>query len=55
MKAKMKYANKLNIPYVVIVGEEERKTQLYTLKIMETGEQNRVSVDQIVEIVKSNK
>ena len=54
MKAKMKYANKLNIPYVIIVGEEERKNQLYTLKNMETGEQNKLTVKQIIDVIKGN-
>ena len=54
MKAKMKYANKLNIPYVIIVGEEERKNQLYTLKNMETWEQNKLTVKQIIDVIKGN-
>lgn len=52
LKKKMKYADKWNIPYVVIVGEEERKTNLYSLKTMETGNQIKVSLDEIIGIVK---
>lgn len=52
MKKKMKYADKWNIPYVVIVGEEERKSGLYSLKVMKTGEQTRVSLEDIVNTVK---
>ncbi len=52
LKKKMKYADKWNIPYVVIVGEEERKTNLYSLKTMETGNQIKVSLDEILGIVK---
>lgn len=52
MKKKMKYADKWNIPYVVIVGEEERKSGMYSLKVMKTGEQTRVSLEDIVNTVK---
>jgi len=52
MKKKMKYADKWNIPYVVIIGEEERKTGLYALKNMITGEQKTLSTDDIIKAVK---
>lgn len=52
MKKKMKYADKWNIPYVIIVGEEERKSGLYSLKTMKTGEQVKVTLDDIVNSVK---
>lgn len=52
MKKKMKYADKWNIPYVIIVGEEERNTGLYSLKNMKTREQVKCSLDDIVNIVK---
>lgn len=48
MKKKMKYADKWNIPYVIIIGEEERMTGLLTLKNMKTGEQKKLSVDEII-------
>ena len=51
LKKKMKYADKWNIPYVIIIGEEERKYGLYTLKTMNTREQKKVSLDEIVNIV----
>jgi len=38
IKAKMKYADKLNIPYVAVIGEEEVKTQNIQVKNMQTGE-----------------
>ncbi len=47
-KAKMKYADKLKIPYILIVGEEERETGRYTLKNMESGEQEKLSVEEII-------
>jgi histidyl-tRNA synthetase len=46
---KMAYADKLGIPFVVIVGEDEVKSGLYTVKNMKTGEQVKVSIDKIFE------
>ncbi|MBP3255056.1 MAG: histidine--tRNA ligase [Clostridia bacterium] len=48
MKKKMKYADKWNIPNVIIIGEEERNTKLYALKNMITGEQASLSVEDII-------
>ena len=42
LKAKFKYADKLEIPYVVIIGEDEIKEKKYTLKYMKTGEEEKV-------------
>ena len=52
MKKKMKYADKWNIPFVIIIGEEERKSSLYTLKDMASGEQCKVTIDEIVSKVR---
>jgi len=52
LKAKFKYANKLEVPYVIVVGEEEEKTEKYALKNMETGEQEVLTIDEIVEKIK---
>lgn len=48
IKKKMKYADKWNIPYVIIIGEEEVNTELYTLKNMQTGEQEKLSVQDLI-------
>ena len=48
IKKKMKYADRWNIPYSVIIGEEERQTKLYTLKNMITGEQEKLSIEKII-------
>ena len=44
----MKYADKLGIPYILIIGEEERETKVYTLKNMETGEQETVTLEEAI-------
>ena len=39
LKAKMKYADKLEIPYVIIVGEDEINSGIVKIKNMKTGEE----------------
>ena len=48
IKAKLNYANNLEIPYVIIIGEEEVEKGLYTLKDMSTGNQELLSVDELI-------
>ncbi len=49
MKQKMKYAARLGIPYVAIIGEEEQANGTVMLKNMNTGEQQAVPVAQLAE------
>ena len=46
-KKKLNYANKQNIPYAIIIGEDEVAQNKVTLKNMETGDQNTVSIEEI--------
>ena len=39
LKAKMKYADKLQIPYVIVIGEDEVKSGIIKIKNMKTGEE----------------
>ncbi len=55
IKKKMKYADKWHIPFVIIIGEEERATKLYTLKNMKTGEQLKLSLEGVIETIKKSK
>ncbi len=52
MKKQMNYANKREIPFVVLAGPEEIQAQKYKLKNMKTGEQEKVSLDSLKEILK---
>lgn len=45
-KAKMTYANKLKIPFVLILGEDEIAQGKASLKDMETGEQQLLTYDE---------
>jgi histidyl-tRNA synthetase len=51
MQKQMTYANKKNIPFVVLAGESEMQAQKFTLKNMETGEQNSVSAEELINIL----
>lgn len=51
--AQMKKANKINAEYVLILGEDEQKENVVTLKKFSTGEQEKYSLDEVIEIVKS--
>lgn len=55
LKAKMKYADKLDIPFLVIIGEEELKENLVSLKNMLTGEQVKVSLEQAINMIKKER
>lgn len=48
MKKQMNFANSNNIPYVILLGEEEIKKQQLTLKNMKSGEQSKMTVDQAI-------
>jgi len=54
MKKQMSYANNRKIPYVVLVGEQEMKEGMLTLKEMETGNQERLSPEELVERLSDN-
>ena len=43
-KQKMKYANRLNVPYVIIIGENEKNNNEYVLKNMYDGSQKIVKL-----------
>ena len=51
MQKQMNYANKKEIPFVVLAGESEMQAQKFTLKYMETGEQKSVSAEELIKIL----
>lgn len=48
IKAKFKYADKLQIPYVIVIGEDEIANNVVTLKNMQTGEQETISIEEAI-------
>lgn len=55
LKAKFKYADKLKIPYVVVIGEDEISSNTVKVKNMETGEETPTELDakKICEVIKN--
>ena len=47
-KKQFNYADKRDIPYVVLLGESEMNNNVYTLKNMKTGDQQEVSLEQLI-------
>jgi histidyl-tRNA synthetase len=52
MKKQMNYANDRQIPYVAIVGADEVQNGTIALKNMVTGEQQTLTVDQVIDQLK---
>jgi histidyl-tRNA synthetase len=52
MKKQMNYAHNRNIPYVALVGDQEIKEGVIALKEMETGNQERLTLVELVERLK---
>ncbi|MEM6642741.1 MAG: histidine--tRNA ligase [Bacteroidota bacterium] len=46
------YADKIDAPYVLIIGDEEIASRNYSLKNMLTGEQNRMPLNEIINFLK---
>jgi len=51
MSKQLNYANKKDIGFVVIIGDEELKNEKFTLKNMISGEQNEYPLDDIIKIL----
>ncbi len=49
IKKQFDFANKKQIPFVCVIGSDEMATQLYTLKNLATGEQEKLTIQQIIE------
>ncbi len=52
MKKQMNHANKREIPFVVLVGDEEMKSNTFTLKNMNSGEQFKLSLQELINHIK---
>ena len=51
MKKQMQYANSRAIPFVALAGETEMSANTFTLKNMTTGEQQALTIEQLIEKV----
>ena len=45
LKAKMKYADKLEIPYIIVIGDDEIESSMVKIKNMKIGEEIKVELD----------
>ena len=55
IKNKFKYTDKLQIPYAIVIGEDEIKNKIVSFKNIITGEQENLTIEQVIEKIKSNK
>jgi histidyl-tRNA synthetase len=53
LKKQMSYADSRKVPYIIIAGEEEIKNNLVTLKIMASGEQRKMTIEEMLSFLKS--
>lgn len=51
-KQKFKYANRIQVPYVGIIGEEEEQENKISLKNMQTGEQELLTIEEFIRKIK---
>ena len=49
----MNYANNKQIPFVILVGEEEITQGTFKLKNMATGEQNTCNQEELIRLISS--
>ncbi|RZJ77677.1 MAG: histidine--tRNA ligase [Flavobacterium sp.] len=52
LKKQMSYADSKNITYVILIGGDEMESGLLTLKHMQSGEQQKLSLEAIVALLK---
>jgi len=53
LKKQMKYAGDRSIPFVVLIGDEERTAEKVTLKNMSDGSQQLLSINEVLDAIKT--
>lgn len=53
LKKQLQYADKRNVRYTVMIGEQELKSGLLTIKNMKSGEQHTLNRTQMIELLES--
>ncbi len=51
IKTKFKYADKLQIPYVIVIGEDEIANDVVSFKNMVTGEQQTLKIEDVIKML----
>ena len=52
IKKQLDYANKKQIPYALVIGSEEVSSGLIAFKDLESGEQEKIYLDDIIDKLK---
>lgn len=54
LKQKMKYADKLGVPYIIVIGDDEIESQRIKIKNMESGEEveEELNAEKIANFIK---
>ncbi len=55
LKKQMSYADSRKIPFIILAGEEEIKSNQVTLKKMSTGEQKKLNIVELLSFLKSGR
>ena len=53
LKKQMKYANDRKVPYTILIGSQEMGSETLTFKNMESGEQQKLPLQAIIDTLKS--
>lgn len=53
LKKQMSYADSRGIPFIILAGDEEIRNNLVTVKIMSTGEQRKMTHDEMLSFLKT--
>ena len=51
IKKQMNYANNKGVQYVVMVGEDEMKSGKLSIKNMQTGDQEKMNISELIKIL----
>ncbi|ACU02399.1 histidine--tRNA ligase [Pedobacter heparinus] len=54
LKKQMSYADDKHIPYVMLIGSDEMESGMLTLKDMQSGQQQKLTAESIVELLKKD-
>ncbi len=55
LKAQMKYANKIGAKYSVVIGDDEIKNNVVNLKNMDSGDEEKVILNDIISVIKEGR
>lgn len=55
VRKSFEYANKTGIKFVIVIGEDEMSKKMYSIKNMDTGVQEILTIDEIVELISKHK